>query len=439
MQVLKTIKRFQGWLLAGSFALALAACGGGGSGGSTTTTTTTTTTSSTTSSGVTSILSSGSNVVTMTVEAGPNPDYRNTPYVTVKVCAPNNASLCDTVPNVLVDTGSVGLRVLASALPNTLSSLTQVTDAASGNPLNECGLFASGYTWGTVRQGGVTLGSETTSSSQNIQVIGDSSAGPVPTYCESAGSNYSEQTASTLTANGIIGLNGIHYDCGSGCVSASTPNPGTYYECPSTTTACSAVNVPLSNQVANIVYSLPTDNNGVIVQLPAVGTDGAATATGALIFGIGTQSNNTLGSASEIPTDAYGDFTATLNGSSVSGSFVDTGSTYYFFTASQLGLTQCTINTTSFFCPASTVTESSVFSASNGSSSNTYNASFPIANAYNVLSASSNYAIGNVAAVNSYSSITGLDFGLPFVYSRNVYIGNQTSIGNGGYVAFSSN
>lgn len=436
MQVLKTIKRFQGWLLAGSFVLALAACGGGGSGSSTTTTT-----SSTTSAGVTSILSSGSNVVTMTVEAGPNPDYRNTPYVTVKVCAPNNASLCDTIQNVLVDTGSVGLRVLASALPNTLSSLTPVTDTASGNPLNECGLFASGYTWGTVRQGGVTLGSETTSSSQNIQVIGDSSAGPVPTYCESAGSNYSEQTASTLTANGIIGLNGVHYDCGSGCVSASTPNQGTYYECPSTTTACSAVNVPLSNQVANIVYSLPTDNNGVIVQLPAVGTDGAATATGALIFGIGTQSNNTLGSASEIPTDAFGDFTATLNGTSVSGSFVDTGSTYYFFTTSQLGQPECTESGIAgeFFCPTNTVTESSVFSATSGSSSNTYDASFPVANAYDVLSASTNYAIGNVAAVNPYSSITGLDFGLPFVYSRNIYIGNQTSIGNGGYVAFSSN
>jgi len=378
-------------------------------------------------------------VVTMTVEEGPNSDLRNTPYVTVKVCAPNNASLCDTITHVLVDTGSIGLRVLASALPNTLSSLTQVTDSTTSNPLNECGLFASGYTWGTVRQGGVTLGSETTSSSQNIQVIADSAAGAVPSDCISQGSNNPEQTAAELGANGIIGLNGVQYDCGTGCVSATTPYPATYYECPSANATCTAVNVPLAKQVANIVYGLPTDNNGVIVQLPSVATDGAATATGALIFGIGTQSNNTLGSASKIATDSVGDFTATINGESVSNSFVDTGSTYYFFTENELEQPVCT-NPSDFFCPTTTKTESTVFSVTDGSSSNTYSTTFTVANAYTVLSASStNYAVGNVAAVNDYSSISGLDFGLPFVYSRNVYIGNQTSPGTGGYVAFSSN
>jgi len=48
--------------------------------------------------------------------------------------------------------------------------------------------------------------------------------------------------------------------------------------------------------VQNPVTLFATDNNGVIIELPAV--SGVETSvTGSLIFGIGTQSNNALGSA----------------------------------------------------------------------------------------------------------------------------------------------
>jgi hypothetical protein len=142
--------------------------------------------------------------------------------------------------------------------------------------------------------------------------------------------------------------------------------------------------------------------------------------------------------ASKIPTDANGEFTATMNGTSYSSSFVDTGSTYYYFTESQFPEPTCAA-LSGFFCPSSTVTESSVFSATSGSSSATYTASISVANAVTVLDNSSNYAISDVAAENTFSTITGLDFGMPFFYSRNVFIFNQTSTGSGGYVAFSSN
>ncbi|RKP59161.1 DUF3443 family protein [Pararobbsia silviterrae] len=441
MRVLDTIKRFQGWAFAGALAAVLAACGGGGGGAGGNASDSTTGSSGTSGTTSLALQTSGSNVVTLTVAAGPNPDLPNTGFVTVKVCSPTDATLCDTIPNVLVDTGSVGLRVLASKLTNTLSSLTQQVDTTSGNGIDECEVFASSYTWGTVREASVTLGSETTSAGQNIQVINDTSTqGPVPTDCDSAGAGNIDNSASSLGANGIVGVNGIQYDCGTACVSASTPVDAYYYRCPSTTSACASINVPLAKQIANVVYGMATDNNGVIIQLPAISGSGAVSATGALILGIGTQSNNALESASPIPTDAYGDFTATMNGSSIANSFVDTGSTAYTFTQSQLGLSICTDSgLTDFFCPSSTTTEPVVFTDTSGASANRYSGSISIASAASVLEgASANYAIDDVAAVNTYVSISGLDFGMPFFYARNVYIGNQTGIdGTGGYVAVS--
>ncbi len=62
------------------------------------------------------------NTATVTVDAGPaalasGPDgYSafNQPYVTVTVCAPGSTSNCQTIDHVLLDTGSVGLRLLAA-------------------------------------------------------------------------------------------------------------------------------------------------------------------------------------------------------------------------------------------------------------------------------------------------------------------------------------
>ncbi len=96
-----------------------------------------------------------------------------------------------------------------------------------------------------------------------------------------------------------------------------------------------------------------TDNNGVIIELPAVSGD-EASVSGSLIFGIGTQSNNGLGSATVFGTDAFGDFNTTYK-SVAYQSFLDTGSNViYFLDAATTGIPVCTnatINT--LYCPAS--------------------------------------------------------------------------------------
>ena len=69
---------------------------------------------------------------------------------------------------------------------------------------------------------------------------------------------------------------------------------------------------------------LLTDNNGVVVELPSIPASGAVSVTGSLIFGIGTQSNNGLGSAQVLTVNTSsgiggGTLTTLFNGQSLNG------------------------------------------------------------------------------------------------------------------------
>ncbi len=88
--------------------------------------------------------------------------------------------------------------------------------------------------------------------------------------------------------------------------------------------------------MANPVANFATDNNGVIVEMPPVSNTGSGSATGTLVFGIGTQSNNKLAASQTFTTDAFGDLNnSTFNGSRLTA-FFDSGSNAYFFADSTL-------------------------------------------------------------------------------------------------------
>src|SRR4030095_3273923 len=72
----------------------------------------------------------------------------------VTICQPGTGN-CQTVSDVLVDIGSVGLRVFGSVLSIPLS---QTVDA-QGRAVGECAFFADGSTiWGGVQTADVVLG-----------------------------------------------------------------------------------------------------------------------------------------------------------------------------------------------------------------------------------------------------------------------------------------
>jgi hypothetical protein len=116
------------------------------------------------------------NVQPITVTSTPT-QARNMLTTSVTVCAPNTSN-CVTIDNVQVDTGSQGLRVLATHLPASLA-LPAVSTAANTNRVRgECGVFA-GYTWGAVRTADVRMAGQLAPGIA-IQVIGDPSVPTVP-------------------------------------------------------------------------------------------------------------------------------------------------------------------------------------------------------------------------------------------------------------------
>ncbi len=420
---------------------AIAGCGGGG-GGSTLTTSGGGSSGGGSGGGQT-IVTTGPNVVTLSVDSGPTcatcSGAVDIPYITLTVCVPGT-SQCQTFDHIEVDSGSYGLRILADATDTSGQpfSLPLPHETVGGNPVAECTQFVDGYSWGPVDIADVDVSSES-AASVPMQVIGDPNYQTVPSLCSGTGTQ--EDTVATFGANGIIGVGVFAQDCGSSC--AQVVSNGDYYACP-TTTACSQTTLAIASQVTDPVVYFQADNNGVIVELPPLGSTGtAASVSGSLVFGIGTEGNNTLTTQNVLTADNYGDITTTYKGQALTSSFFDTGSNAYYFNDSSIPDTCVTQG--NWFCPSSTLQLSATNSGQNGVLSSV---DFTIANAATEFNSyPSNAAYDDIGAnagnQSSYcpNSATNcsFDFGLPFFFGRNVFVafyGATTSGGTGPYFAY---
>ena len=374
--------------------------------------------------GTNTIVVAGSNVQPIAVNSGLGGTV-NLAFTSVTLCAPGSSS-CQTIDNILIDTGSSGLRVMASALSASLV-LKQQTDA-KGDPVVECARFVDGYTWGPVKVADFKIAGER-ADSLPIQIIGDPKFPLAPARCATAG--VAKNSVSTLSANGILGLAIFPQDCGPAC--ALNGNPGIYYTCPSA--GCQPAAIPLALQLQNPVALFAGDNNGVIIQLPAVAAGGVAKISGSLVFGIGTQANNGIGSATVIGVDSgTANFTTVYNGVSYSGSFIDSGSNALLF--ADTGTPVCTNPVSAgFYCPAATKNLSATLQGRNGRSATV---NFSLGNATELVTANPGFAaLGSLGAPQIGSN--SFDWGLPFHFGRNVFnalAGQSTPAGPGPFVAF---
>jgi hypothetical protein len=383
--------------------------------------------------------SAASNVQPVVVDQGPDPQNFtavNEAFTTVTVCVPGT-NQCQNIDHVLVDTGSSGLRLLQSALTITLP---QSTDS-NGNPLDECLGFLDGYVWGPVVTADIDMGSESASSSP-VQVIIPSSGSPgVPSICsaQNTGSNEGD-SVDVLGANGVLGVSMFAQDCGDYCVNqinncnGTSNDPCFYFAC--TSSGCNSTNATLAQQLPNPVTLFATDNNGLLLQLPAVGNGGGGTTNGSLIFGIGTQSNNALGNANVYQVDQFGNFTTTYKDASYPG-FLDSGSNGYFFSDSSIP--SCPSPNQSWFCPSPS--PDNLSAQNQGTNMNT-----PVTANFTLEDASALFSGSNVA----FSTLGGgfpipqggtadFDWGLSFFYGKNIFTaidGMNTPAGPGPYTAF---
>jgi hypothetical protein len=408
----------------------LAGCGGGGG-----------------SSAVSSAPPPPASANVAAIAVGPGPAGTkgniNIPYVTISVCQPGT-STCATIDHMLVDTGSYGIRVLASVLASANLSLPPMVDPTNpNNTIAECFPFVDGYTWGPLAVAQVQIAGET-ASSVSINVLDDNGTynPSVPTACTSLSNNTSLDSVSAFHANGILGIGVFPDDCGQSCANCNlagggcSANNDLYYSCNATSNVCASTPVQENVQVRNPVTLFAADNNGVILQLQSIPSTGAASATGSLIFGIGTQTNNALGSAAVLTTSDTGFFTTTFNGQLLTSSFIDSGSNGYFFADSSLAT--CSADAM-FYCPPSTVT----LSASNQGQNGTVSAvTFQVANLNAI--PGGDLAINDVGGGAATSAGTDVlnndfDFGLPFFYGRKVFIaidGAMAGGTNGPYYAY---
>ena len=152
---------------------------------------------------------------------GPSNQSVNTMFTSVTVCVPGSTTSCQTIDHIQVDTGSYGLRILASVLTLTLP----VETLANGNSLAECTQFVDGFSWGPVVTADIQIAGET-AHSVPVQAIGDSRFTNIPAECSSSGGT-EEDTVSTFGANGILGVGPFELDCGD----CDTVTQGLYFAC----------------------------------------------------------------------------------------------------------------------------------------------------------------------------------------------------------------
>ena len=347
------------------------------------------------------------NVHPITVDGGPVPTqiYPNGVFTSVTVCVPDTSD-CQTIDGVLVDTGSYGLRLLESQLTVTLPQLVD----NNNNGLNDCVSFLDGsFLWGPVVAADIITSGELATAT-SVHQVSSSNTG-IPDNCSNGGNN--ENTPESLGANGILGVGPEPNDCGFACdpSSGGVPPEPAYYLC-APSGSCGPAFVPVDQQVTNPVAFFPVDNNGDIMDLPAV-PGAAAGADGSLTFGIGTAANNGLGTAKLFTFDPNSiSFTTVYNGISYPDSFIDSGSNGFFFPDTSIAL----CNGGFFYCPPSQLNLSATNHGGNGT---TDTVNFNVDNATDLFNNNpTDAAFGTLAGPNPGGSF---DWGLPFFYGRSVF------------------
>jgi len=356
---------------------------------------------------------SGTNVMSVNVGSGALCGTRdNFPCTSVTICPVGSSTGCQTISDILVDTGSFGLRIFVQALnPTFCETLQQVTDD-SGNAVAECAMFGSFNVWGSVLAANVQLGGEAPVKA-SIHLI-DKNFATVPTACAQVGT--SPQSAGY---NGILGVGLKQSDCGTTCETVATNNM--YYNCTRAGT-CTGTALKMIDQVTNPVALLPVDNNGVLLDLPSVPGLGSPSVTGSLYLGIGTRTNNAVGSATVYTANSLNEFQTVAFSQTYGKSFIDSGSNTLSIPTNS-GLATCTGGLAAFYCP--TGAPLSLTASTTGlPSGNTGTVSYSLANAQGY--PAGNHVFGNLGSVMSFGlGDTAWIWGLPFFLGRRVFVGIQ--------------
>ncbi len=231
----------------------------------------------------------------------------NRMVVRVTVCAPGT-DRCAAVDDVMVDTGSTGLRLEASAVPPWLRLPAVLGPDRS--PLAECLRFVHDRAWGPLVRADLRIGG-LRAADLPIQVIDDGGRSE-PAECPPSDVR--------PTSNGTLGIGTHPWDCGGDC--EQDPAHPTYFACGDGRCAPVRGRVAARYRVPNPASRFPGHDDGVVFDLPTTPPDGAGEVAGTLTFGVGA---GDLRAATPLRLDGTGRFTTLYGGRTYPDSFIDSG------------------------------------------------------------------------------------------------------------------
>jgi hypothetical protein len=175
--------------------------------------------------------------------------------------------------------------------------------------------------------------------------------------------------------------------------------------------------------VSNPVALFPTDNNGVVFDIPEIPAGGAVNVQGSLYFGIGTESNNQLAGATiyQFPLTAY------LNTVAYGAGF-DSGTAYFgLLNNGVFAFPTCGV----IYCPASPTALSVEIAGANGEATILDVVAADISPAQNQAMTADSMYVGP-----SYGGNT-VTLGFSFFYGRRIlYTWGTGTTGQNAFIAF---
>ena len=215
------------------------------------------------------------NIVPVEVRQLCHSDRCNKLFVELTVCDAKRQ--CRTVPNVLVDTGSPGLRLFRDALDGLALDPVRTVDR---RPLGNWSSFGSGELWGTMHWAQVRLGDLATTEAIPIELFDEPS--PDELLPAGYGSGDLRGQLGAMVGNGILGISPHRH----------SPDGYFVYVGPGRTgwdADWFPVQLDKALQLANPIAHFPAPyDNGSVIHLPEVDwCNGQRAAQGWLGFGLG--------------------------------------------------------------------------------------------------------------------------------------------------------
>lgn len=353
------------------------------------------------------------NQVPISIGSGLNGDGINTMYISLTVCANNSGTNCQTVDNIILDTGSFGVKINKSALPESfVLSLPRVTTNA-GNEVYACNTFGSGYVFADEHYAVLNLAG-TMTSNVILQAIENSPTAEIPDSCTAKGPF---DDFANFGANGIIGINPAITLGNSSLLLYKNIN-GIYEPL----TNAEESGLPVLNQ--NPLPSLATNNNGFVVSIPPVSQNTNTNVNGTLILGINTENNNKITAQTNLVVASESDLSVVCNSAcfyskitnpeSTIPAVFDSGTNGWVFMSNTLP--QCDYG----YCPESpTIWTSSVYSY-DFAANESYTISATISADEVVNGQSLSFAVMPGWGYYNYNNQTL--YGSPFFLGKNVYV-----------------